>query len=133
MTTPDGIDEASLAHLVQRFYERIRADALLGPVFEGEVDDWPAHLQTLADFWSGVMLRGERYKGNPAAVHMRLREHLSAEKFARWLALWKATTEAEMPPEAAALLQERASRIARSLQMMLDFVPGARPQAWTPG
>ncbi|HEB54467.1 MAG TPA: group III truncated hemoglobin, partial [bacterium] len=52
--------------LVHRFYERVRQDHLLGPVFATRIaaERWPAHLDKMVRFWSTV-LRGERgYTGN---------------------------------------------------------------------
>lgn len=34
-----GIDEAMIERLVRRFYETIRADALLGPIFESRISN----------------------------------------------------------------------------------------------
>ncbi|MET4700957.1 hemoglobin [Constrictibacter sp. MBR-5] len=121
------IDEAGLKRLVDRFYERVRADAMLGPVFEDAVDDWPPHLEKLAAFWSSVVLRTGRYTGNPMTAHARHAGRLSPAMFERWLALWRGATAETMAPAAAALLQARAERIAESLQLALFFRPGRRP------
>src|SRR5262245_4180803 len=125
MSGVEGIEDAGLQRLVERFYARVRADELLGPVFNDAVHDWPEHLQKLADFWSSVMLTSGRYKGNPLAAHLKHRDRITPAMFARWLALWRETTEAVMPPEAAAALQAKAARIAQSLQ--LAVVPARRP------
>ena len=46
------IDEALISDLVDGFYTRIRADALLGPVFEQVVGDhWDTHLPKMKNFW----------------------------------------------------------------------------------
>ena len=115
------IDEAGLARLIPRFYARVRADDLLGPLFDEAVADWPEHLERLVAFWSSVMLTTGRYKGNPMQAHMRHKPRITPEMFARWLALWAEVTDAEMPPAAAAALQAKAARIAESLQLGLFF------------
>ena len=115
------IDEAALERLVTAFYARVRDDAALGPIFNNAVEDWPDHLRTLTAFWSSVMLSSGRYKGTPMAAHLRQRAHITPELFDRWLALWKQTTDALLDPPAAAALQERAARIAESLQLALFF------------
>lgn len=126
-----GIDEEGLQRLVARFYASVRADDRLGPIFERAIDDWPHHLDKLAAFWSSVMLTSGRYKGSPMAAHLRHAAALTPDLFDRWLALWRTATEAEMPPEAAAALQETAARIAQSLQFALSSrsasALGARP------
>lgn len=59
-----SIDETAIDLLVPAFYARVRADALLGPIFESAIDDWPHHLAKLKDFWSSVMLASGRYKAS---------------------------------------------------------------------
>ncbi len=120
------IDDASLRRLVDLFYARVRADPLIGPVFDSAVHDWPAHLTLLGDFWSSVMLTSGRYKGQPVPAHRKHMERLTPAMFDRWLALWAETTDEMMVPAAAARLQAKAARIAESLQLALFFrMPGA--------
>ena len=115
------IDEAGLERLIPLFYARVRADALLGPVFNDAVHDWPEHLDRLVAFWSSVMLTSGRYKGNPMVAHLKHKPSLAPEMFERWLALWAEVTEEVMPAAAAAALQAKAARIAESLQLALFF------------
>jgi len=115
------IDEAGLERLIPLFYERVRADPLLGPVFNDAVHDWPEHLERLVAFWSSVMLTSGRYKGNPMVAHLKHKPRLTPRMFERWLALWTEVTAETMPPEAAAALQAKAARIAESLQLGLFF------------
>lgn len=121
MTQDCQIDEAALERLVPAFYARVRADALLGPLFDDAVHDWPDHLERLVAFWSSVMLTSGRYKGSPMAAHLRYRAAITPAMFDRWLAIWGDTTDAMMPPAAAAALQAKAARIAESLQLALFF------------
>lgn len=116
-----GIDEQGLRRLVALFYARVRHDAELGPIFNDAVTDWPEHLEKLTNFWSSVMLTSGRYKGNPVAAHLKHRDRIAPALFERWLALWASTTAEVMPPEAAAALQVKASRIAESLQLAMFF------------
>jgi hemoglobin len=120
----DSITEAEIAALVDRFYEKARQDAELGPVFAGGVDDWDRHLATMRDFWSSVMLTTGRYKGNPFAAH--LRHNLRPEFFATWLALFAETADELVAPAIAAELRSKSGRIAESLKMGLFYQPGLR-------
>lgn len=122
----EGLDEPGLGRLVERFYAKVRRDPALGPVFDGAIEDWPAHLETLAAFWSSVMLTSGRYKGQPMAAHLKHRDAITPALFERWLALWRETTDETLPPAAAAALQAKAARIADSLQLALSFKPGAK-------
>lgn len=131
MTAKLPLTDEALTQLVETFYARIRADALLGPIFNDAIGDWPEHLDKLAAFWSSVMLTSGRYKGQPVPAHMKHKSRITPALFDRWLALWTETTEALMTPEAAAALQDRAARIAQSLQLALFFrlddPPALRP------
>ena len=113
--------EAALPALLERFYERARADAELGPVFNDAVGDWSRHLATLGDFWSSVMLTTGRYKGDPMQAHLKHGARISSEMFGRWLELWTQTTDEMMSPDVALAMQAKAARIAQSLDLALHF------------
>lgn len=113
------LDETDLSRLVDHFYDQVRMDPLLGPLFNQAVGDWPAHLHKLADFWSSVMLTTGRYKGQPLPAHLRHRAAITPEMFTRWLALWEESAMRCLPPEGAAAVVAKAHRIAASLQMAL--------------
>ncbi|KKW90385.1 group III truncated hemoglobin [Sphingobium chungbukense] len=122
-----GIDEAGLERLIEAFYERVRADAALGPIFNDAIGDWPEHLNKLAAFWSSVMLTSGRYKGQPLPAHRKHQHRLTPALFERWLAIWAETTDELMAPDAAVALQAKAARIAESLQLALFFRLDSRP------
>jgi hemoglobin len=115
------ITEDALKTLVETFYARVRQDPLIGPVFNGAISDWPEHLVKLQAFWSSVMLTSGRYKGQPVPAHVRHGDAISPASFERWLGLWQQTTEQLFEPELAALLQEKAERIAESLSLAIRF------------
>lgn len=116
-----GIDEAMIARLVDAFYERVRADPLLGPVFADRISDWESHLQQMRLFWSSVALMSGAYHGRPMPKHLPL--PVDARHFDRWLELFGATASDVCPPAAAAHFVERARRIAESLEL---GIAGAR-------
>ena len=110
-----GIDEAMIARLVDGFYERARADPLLGPVFDARISDWGPHLEQMRMFWSSVALMSGVYHGRPMPKHLPL--PVDARHFDRWLELFEATAHDLCPPAAAAHFIERARRIAESLEL----------------
>ena len=57
------IAEEALAALVSAFYAKVRRDPLIGPVFNGAIEDWDEHLPKLQSFWLSVVLGTGRYKG----------------------------------------------------------------------
>jgi hemoglobin len=125
----ETVTETELGALVDRFYAKVRADDMLGPVFNPAVSDWPEHLEKLTHFWSSIMLTSGKYHGNPMAAHYKHLSRIKPEMFTRWLALWGETTE-EVVPHAAVALQDKAARIAESLKLALFFrlPPAQRPK-----
>ncbi len=125
MNPATPFDEATIATLVDHFYEKVRRDPQIGPVFNAAVDDWDEHKRLLTSFWASVALRAGSYRGNPMGAH---RPHpIRAEHFDRWLALWRETCAEELDEASAALMLEYAERIARSLKYGLGLNPQARP------
>ncbi len=128
-----GLDDDMLRALVHGFYARVRADPVLGPIFEERIADWGPHLERMTAFWSSVALMPGRYHGAPVPAHARLPVDWS--HFERWLALFRETAHEVCPPAGAAHVIERAERIARSLHMAVedaaaDRVPSLRrPQS----
>jgi hemoglobin len=110
----EQIPAAEISELVDRFYARVRLDPEIGPIFNATVDDWPAHLSLLKDFWSTVLQTGYRYKGDPLSKHFPL--SLDPPHFARWLALFAETAREVMPPERADLIIAKSYRIAENFQ-----------------
>ena len=108
---------------MHRFYAKVRADELIGPIFAARIEDWGPHLERMTAFWSSVALMTGRYHGSPVVAHAGL--PVTWAHFERWLALFGQTARETCPPEGAAYLVERAENIARSLHMAVeDAVPG---------
>lgn len=123
-----GLDEDLLRQLVHRFYDKVRTDPLLGPIFAARIVDWTPHLERMVEFWSSVALMTGRYHGQPVPAHAPL--PVAATHFNRWLDLFRATARELCTPAGAAHLIDRAERIARSLHMAVELnkaEPGARP------
>ncbi|WP_426662482.1 group III truncated hemoglobin [Rhodanobacter aciditrophus] len=110
------LDETRIAALVDRFYDKVRADPAIGPIFNAVVHDWPGHKRLLTSFWCSVALRAASYRGNPMAAH-RAQPAIRAEHFVRWLELWRETTAEMLDADDAAQMQDYADRIGRSLRM----------------
>ena len=109
--------DEELRTLVDRFYERVQADALLGPVFAARIatDGWPRHLDKMAGFWSTILRGSNRYHGDPMAVHRALPD-LSPAHFDRWLGLFREVTAELFDDEVAASIVQRAERMANRMQ-----------------
>ncbi len=115
ITERTGIDEAMIERLVRAFYDKVCADAVLGPVFDQHIADWEPHLQRMYAFWSSVALLTGRYRGRPMEKHLPL--PVDARHFDRWLALFEETARDLCPPPAAEHFIGRARAIAESLEL----------------
>lgn len=111
---PIAVDEALIETIVRTFYNRVRADSLLGPIFEKHIQHWEPHLQNMFAFWSAIMLHTRRYNGRPMPKHVAL--PIDAEYFDRWLQIFNNTVEQLCVKEDALLFMEKAKQIAFSLE-----------------
>ncbi|MDZ7778742.1 MAG: group III truncated hemoglobin [Gemmatimonadota bacterium] len=112
----DGVTEPRIRAMVETFYERIREDEALGPIFESHIGGtWPEHMDRMVDFWSSVLLGTARFRGNPAARHHAMAE-LRPEHFDRWLELFEEVLgEIFAEPDATDILWR-----ARRMRHVLD-------------
>lgn len=130
MPSPELCSEQEIEQLVHGFYAKVRDDALLGPIFDRRISDWPHHLAKMVDFWSSALRGTKRYRGTPMPVHVSL-PGLSVDTFHRWLELFRETT-ATLPN---AGMRERANdlamRIAQSLWYgyQMHRQPSSLPEA----
>ena len=116
-----GVTEPLVRRVVVSFYDKVRGDALLGPVFADAIgDDWDAHIERILQFWLTATRLGRGYDGrNFMPVHLRNRA-IRAGLLPRWLELFRATTREHCSGAAAAVLIDIAERMAETLQIGLD-------------
>lgn len=113
------LDEAHIARLVDCFYDRVRADAHIGPVFNAVVADWDEHKEKLTRFWCSVALNAGTYRDSPMRKHLPL--SIDQSHFQRWVDLWRTTVPEIMAPEAAATMIGYANNIRRGMSMGLGL------------
>lgn len=54
----DIIQIEDVKKLVNHFYDKVRKDALLSPIFTQRIgDQWPQHLEKMYKFWQTVLLK----------------------------------------------------------------------------
>jgi hemoglobin len=79
---------AALTRLTTRFYERVKDDDLLAPVFAHMGVDHPAHVAAfLAEVLGGPKTYSEQRGGHPHMVSRHLDRHLTHEQRRRWVSL----------------------------------------------
>lgn len=110
-----SIDARYINRLVEQFYDKVRADAVLAPVFAARITDWAPHLARMKHFWAVILLGEGQFSGSPMALHAAI-PGIGEFHFRRWLALFDATLrELEGDPGATMLVGTRARSIADSL------------------
>lgn len=90
-------NRADLSLLVHTFYDRVRKDEELGPIFNSIITDWEAHLEKITDFWQQHLFGIHKYHGDPIEAHNRVDEvmenTISAHNFGTWLFYWLNTLD----------------------------------------
>jgi len=118
----DIVTEADITQLVGQFYDRVRRDDVLGPIFNEVAQvDWVRHIPHIATFWSTVLLGTEQYKANPIPAHLELgrKTAIRPAHFDQWLRLFTQTVDDLFSGERAELAKVRAQSIAVVLQTKL--------------
>lgn len=104
--------------LVKLFYEKVKSDSLLAPVFSHV--DWPQHLPTMYNFWSSMLLGDGSYNGNPMTSHLKLK--IDHSHFEQWLKLFQATVDENFKGEKANEAKMRAESIAGMIQYKMNLL-----------
>jgi hemoglobin len=115
-----GITEALVREVISAFYQEVRRDAVLGPVFHAAIGSaWEAHIETVCLFWLTATRIGGGYpSGRFMPAHLQNRS-IRVEQIPRWLHLFRRTTAERCTPEAAAVLVDIAERMAQSIGILL--------------
>lgn len=103
--------------LIDHFYEKVRADDVIGFIFnEVARVNWEHHLPRMYAFWEFLLLQGEGYQGNPIEPHKKLHQQVPLEKkfFDRWVELFKSTVDEHFQGLIAEEAKNKASLIART-------------------
>ena len=106
--------------LVDIFYDRIREDELLAPIFSERIQDkWPIHLEKMYKFWQTVLLQEHTYFGSPFPPHAQL--PVGHEHFAAWLALFNKTVDELFTGEKATEAKWRAEKMAELFEAKIAY------------
>lgn len=97
--------------LVDTFYARVQADALIGPIFNTVIkDNWPEHLDKMYRFWQTLLLGKHTYYGAPFPPHAQL--PLEQKHFDVWLHYWHKTIDELYSGPIAEEAKWRSNRMA---------------------
>lgn len=117
----EGINDIRL--FVDEFYNKVRQDDLVGPVFlEVIPGDWQPHLDKMYAFWNAVLFGESGYKGNPFARHAPLK--IEQQHFDRWLLLFANTIDSHFEGVMAKDVKNRAGLMANMFISRLRLMNG---------
>lgn len=112
----------ALQQLLKYFYADVRQHAEIAPIFAAHIEDWPAHLEKIADFWSGVTGGPTLYSGGMPFKHTPL--GLEEKHFQAWLGLWSRHCRARLAPAEAEELIAIAETIGQRLRQIVAMHGG---------
>jgi hemoglobin len=132
VTQHDVATRADIERMVDAFYDRVRVDQQLGPIFQMAQVDWVRHLPRMYDFWESVLFGATGFKGNPLETHRQLaqRTPLTGLDFERWLELFDRSVDSLFSGPMAEEAKQRASRIAVIMATRIhadQISPGSSP------
>jgi len=126
---PDIQGRAEIEQLVDRFYDKVRVDDLLGPVFNDVAKvDWDVHLPRLYAFWQTVLFGEGGFRGNPLGVHFKLAGETEMDwpRFERWLGLFNETVDELFEGERAAHIKRAANDMAHVIYSRVNKIADPR-------
>lgn len=112
-----------LEQLVNSFYDKVRGDELLAPLFAHV--NWERHLPIMYSFWENTLFYSGGYYGNPLKTHQGYHKHfpLNDAHFKRWLELFTATVDELFEGTRAELAKQRAMSISTVMQLKILHPP----------
>ncbi|MCF2502156.1 group III truncated hemoglobin [Dyadobacter sp. CY107] len=119
-TKQEILDIDDIKLLVDSFYAKVRADALLSPVFNERIsDNWPQHMEKMYKFWQTVLLKEHTYYGSPFTPHAMLQvDHAHFEK---WIDLFVGTIDELFIGEKAQEAKFRAEKMAEMFEYKIKY------------
>lgn len=101
--------------LIDAFYHKVRADELIGPIFNEIAQvNWEHHLPKMYSFWEFLLIGGESYQGNPMEPHRKLNQKVQLKKefFDRWVEIFRKTVDEHFSGIVAEEAKNKAELIA---------------------
>ena len=111
--------------LVNGFYDSVRKDELLSPIFNKIiVDKWPEHLEKMYRFWQSILLEEYTYSGNLFLAHANL--SICEIHFKRWLNLFYETLDSSFEGEIAEKAKLQGKKMSKIFSAKIEFIRRGR-------
>lgn len=117
-------DRSDIILLVNRFYDRVRENPVIGPIFTEVAHlDFDKHLPVMYSFWASQLLGEQSYSGNPMTPHLKLAAltPMGEIQFNEWLRLFNQTVDELFEGERAEGAKTRAGNIARLMNYKINL------------
>ncbi|MBK1971452.1 group III truncated hemoglobin [Campylobacter sp. TTU-622] len=118
----ETINQESILKLMDIFYDKVRKNEKLGPIFNNAIgvdnQSWQEHKKKIGNFWMGMLLGEGDYKGQPLKAHIEL-PPFPREFFEVWLELFSESLKNVYTDETANIILQRANMISSHFQNML--------------
>ena len=113
-----NIDDIKL--MVNTFYERIRLNEILGPIFNERIQDrWSQHLEKMYRFWQTILLEEHTYSGSPFAPHATM--PVEEKHFLIWVSVFVKTVDDLFVGEVAEEAKKRGSLMAAIFNSKIEY------------
>ncbi|MEJ6980142.1 group III truncated hemoglobin [Pedobacter sp. P351] len=122
MLKPDISNLDDIILFVNDFYNKVKEDPLIGPVFNDVIDEWSHHLERMYKFWNAALLGVPGFTGNPFAKHAPL--PINVIHFEKWLLLFKETIDLNFEGDMANEAKYRAELMAAMFLKRLGNMKG---------
>ena len=113
--------EEDIKKLVDSFYDKVKADEMLAPIFnEVAKVNWSEHLPMLYRFWSALLFQTKNFKGQPFPKHAVL--PVQREHFTRWVSLFVQTVDEHFSGPKSEEAKGFAMSIADTFQLRMGLL-----------
>lgn len=119
----DILGREDIILVIDTFYEKVRADASIGFIFNDIAKvDWTHHMPIMYDFWESTVFGTGIYTRNAMTPHFALQEKVifTAAHFKQWVHLFTTTVDELFNGENANLMKTRAVGIAGLMENKLS-------------
>ncbi|MCE3259125.1 MAG: globin [Bacteroidetes bacterium] len=114
-----SLDDVKL--MVDTFYQRVRENELLGPIFNERLNNrWPEHLEKMYRFWQTILLDEHTYHGAPFPPHAAMA--LSKAHFETWLNIFVSTVDELFEGEVANEAKHRGTLMAAIFNSKIEYL-----------
>lgn len=117
----DILTLADVTNLVNTFYDKVRQNDLLGPVFNDRIaDNWPEHLEKMYRFWQTILLEEHTYFSRPFPPHATM--PIDGRHFQQWMTLFTQTVDELFEGDKAEEAKWRAGKMAALFQSKIEYI-----------